>query len=166
MSMPSKIHSCGSICGCITYVLWLHKYCISIIRKSNHKNVFYWASTFPCNTYLKSYWQRRLYLLCRGADFRSRYAILVQSKHIGNMCMRLRNAGKGESSPTLFPCFAPNTTNLCKWTTTLLGRLRNFGRIYLPKSTPNNCAIYNTTNKPKTRTPMLGCYYVKWGFSQ
>ena len=25
---------------------------------------------------------------------------------------------------------------------------------YLPKSTPNSCAIYNTTNKPKTRTPV------------
>jgi hypothetical protein len=28
---------------------------------------------------------------------------------MGNMCMRLRNAGKGEASPSLFPCFAPNT---------------------------------------------------------
>jgi hypothetical protein len=26
----------------------------------------------------------------------------------------------------------------------LPGRMRNFGRIYLPKLTPNNCAIYNT----------------------
>ena len=25
------------------------------------------------------------------------------------MCMRLRNAGKGEASPSLFPRFAPNT---------------------------------------------------------
>ena len=25
---------------------------------------------------------------------------------------------------------------------------------YLPKSTSNSCAIYNTTNKPKTRTPV------------
>jgi hypothetical protein len=31
------------------------------------------------------------------------------SKHIGNMCRRLRNGGKGESSPSLFPRFAPNT---------------------------------------------------------
>ena len=31
------------------------------------------------------------------------------SKHIGNMCMRLRNAGKGEAWPSLFPRFAPNT---------------------------------------------------------
>ena len=31
------------------------------------------------------------------------------SKHMGNMCMRLRNAGKGEASPSLFPRFAPNT---------------------------------------------------------
>jgi dienelactone hydrolase len=31
------------------------------------------------------------------------------SKHIGNMCMRLRNAGKVEASPSLFPRFAPNT---------------------------------------------------------
>ena len=30
------------------------------------------------------------------------------SKHIGNMCMRLRNGGKGEASPSLFPRFAPN----------------------------------------------------------
>jgi hypothetical protein len=28
---------------------------------------------------------------------------------MGNMCMRLRNAGKGEASPSLFPRFAPNT---------------------------------------------------------
>ena len=31
------------------------------------------------------------------------------SKHMGNMCMRLRNAGKGEASPSFFPRFAPNT---------------------------------------------------------
>ena len=38
------------------------------------------------------------------------------------------------------------------------GRMRNFGRIYLLKSTPNNCAIYNTTNKPKTRTPVQSTF--------
>jgi hypothetical protein len=31
------------------------------------------------------------------------------SKHTGNMCMRLRNGGKGEASPSLFLRFAPNT---------------------------------------------------------
>ena len=31
------------------------------------------------------------------------------SKHIGNMCMRLRNGGKDEASPSLFPRFVPNT---------------------------------------------------------
>ena len=39
------------------------------------------------------------------------------------------------------------TINWCKWTTTLPGRLLD-----LSKSTPNSYAIYNTTNKPKTRT--------------
>jgi hypothetical protein len=39
------------------------------------------------------------------------YNTCVLSKHIGNtcMCMRLRNAGKGEALPSLFPRFAPNT---------------------------------------------------------
>jgi hypothetical protein len=37
------------------------------------------------------------------------YNTCALSKHIGNMCMRLRNAGKGEASPILFPRFAPNT---------------------------------------------------------
>jgi hypothetical protein len=37
------------------------------------------------------------------------YNTCALSKHIGNMCMRLRNAGKGEASPSLFPRFAPNT---------------------------------------------------------
>jgi hypothetical protein len=39
------------------------------------------------------------------------------------------------------------TINWCKWTTTLPGRLLD-----LSKSTPNSYAIYNTTNKLKTRT--------------
>jgi hypothetical protein len=33
------------------------------------------------------------------------YNICALPKHIGNMCMRLRNGGKGEA----FPRFAPNT---------------------------------------------------------
>jgi hypothetical protein len=33
----------------------------------------------------------------------------LRSKHMSNMCMRLRNAGKGEALPSLFPRFAPNT---------------------------------------------------------
>jgi hypothetical protein len=37
------------------------------------------------------------------------YNTCALSKHIGNMCMRLRNGGKGEASPSLFPRFAPNT---------------------------------------------------------
>jgi hypothetical protein len=37
------------------------------------------------------------------------YNTCALSRHIGNMCMRLRNAGKGEASPSLFPRFAPNT---------------------------------------------------------
>ena len=37
------------------------------------------------------------------------YNTCALSKHMGNMCMRLRNAGKGEASPRLFPRFAPNT---------------------------------------------------------
>jgi hypothetical protein len=37
------------------------------------------------------------------------YNTCALSKHMGNMCMRLRNAGKGEASPSLFPHFAPNT---------------------------------------------------------
>ena len=31
------------------------------------------------------------------------------SKHIGNMCMRLRNGGKSKASPSFFPRFSPNT---------------------------------------------------------
>ena len=34
------------------------------------------------------------------------YNTCALSKHIGNMCMRLRNGGKGEASPSRF---APNT---------------------------------------------------------
>ena len=37
------------------------------------------------------------------------YNTFAQSKHIGNMCMRLRNGGKGEAWPSVFPRFAPNT---------------------------------------------------------
>ena len=37
------------------------------------------------------------------------YNTCALSKHIGNMCMRLRNKGKGEASPSLFLRFAPNT---------------------------------------------------------
>jgi hypothetical protein len=37
------------------------------------------------------------------------YNTCALSKHRGNMCMRLRNAGKGEASPSLFSRFAPNT---------------------------------------------------------
>ena len=37
------------------------------------------------------------------------YNTCALSKHMGNMCMRLRNAGKGEAWPSLFPRFAPNT---------------------------------------------------------
>jgi hypothetical protein len=37
------------------------------------------------------------------------YNTCALSKHIGNMCMSLRNVGKGEAaSPRLFPRFAPN----------------------------------------------------------
>ena len=32
------------------------------------------------------------------------YNTCALSKHIGNMCMRLRNGGKGE----VLPCFVPN----------------------------------------------------------
>ena len=41
--------------------------------------------------------------------FKYIYNTCALSKHIGNMCMRLRNGGKGEVSPSLFPRFAPNT---------------------------------------------------------
>ena len=36
------------------------------------------------------------------------YNTCALSKHIGNMCMRLRNGRKGEALPCLFPRFAPN----------------------------------------------------------
>jgi hypothetical protein len=89
------------------------------------RTIFFWTSTFLCNTYASSYWQRRLYLLCRGAIFRS-----------SKWCKTIYN----------------DATNRCKSTTTFLGRLYTFGRSDLSKSTPNSYAIYNTTNKPKTRT--------------
>ena len=50
-----------------------------------------------------------------------------------------------------------DATNRCKWTTTFPGRLHTFGRSDLSKSTPNSYAIYNTTNKPKTRTHLGTC---------
>ena len=37
------------------------------------------------------------------------YNTCALSKHIGNICMRLRNGGKGEASPSIFPRFAANT---------------------------------------------------------
>ena len=37
------------------------------------------------------------------------YNTCALSKHMGNMCMRLRNAGKGEALSSLFPRFVPNT---------------------------------------------------------
>ena len=42
-------------------------------------------------------------------SFMVRYNTCALSKHMGNMCMRLRNAGKGKALPSLFPRFAPNT---------------------------------------------------------
>ena len=89
------------------------------------RSIFFWTTTFPCNTHVSSYWQRRLYLLCRGAIFRS-----------SKWCKTIYN----------------DATNRCKWTTTFPGRLHTFGRSDFSKSTPNSYAIYNTTNKPKTST--------------
>ena len=43
------------------------------------------------------------------------YNTCALSKHIGNMCMRLRNGGKGEASPSLFPRFAPNLYLSCNF---------------------------------------------------
>ena len=104
----------------------------SVFRKSNHKNYIFLdidISMIMCNTYASSYWQRRLYLLCRGAILRS-----------SKWCKTFYN----------------DAINRWKWTTTLLGRLRTFGQSDLSKSKLNSYAIYNTTNTflctPKTRT--------------
>jgi hypothetical protein len=43
------------------------------------------------------------------------YNTCALSKHIGNMCMGLRNAGKGEASPSLFPRFEASYTYLPIW---------------------------------------------------
>jgi hypothetical protein len=55
-----------------THITYMLRQCTSIAYLSSAnrttRTVFYWASTFPCNTYPIRYWQRRLYLLCRGAD--------------------------------------------------------------------------------------------------
>ena len=114
-----------------THIPYMLRQCTSIAYQTSAnrttRTVFYWASTFPCNTYPISHWQRRLYLLCRDAHFRS-----------SKWCITIYN----------------DAAHVYKWTTTLPGILRNFGRIDLPKSTPNSCAIYNTTNKQKTRTPV------------
>ena len=48
-----------------------------------------------------------VYILLQTKKYRDNTCALL--KHIGNMCMRLRNGGKGEASPSLFPRFAPNT---------------------------------------------------------
>ena len=40
------------------------------------------------------------------------YNTCALSKHIGNMCMRLRNGGKGEALPSLFPVFRTEYTYL------------------------------------------------------
>ena len=49
----------------------------------------------------------------KGKNMQNQNYIFIQYlctvEHMGNMCMRLRNAGKGEVSPRLFPRFAPNT---------------------------------------------------------
>ena len=37
------------------------------------------------------------------------YNTCALSKHIGNICMRLRNGGKCKASPSIFPLFAGNT---------------------------------------------------------
>jgi hypothetical protein len=51
--------------------------------------------------------KHRTYWSIKQSDYI--YNTCALSKHIGNMCTRLRNRGKGEASPSLFPCFAPNT---------------------------------------------------------
>jgi hypothetical protein len=45
-----------------------------------------------------------IWLYCENGKYI--YNTCALSKHMGNMCTRLRNAGKGEASPSLFP---PNT---------------------------------------------------------
>ena len=42
-------------------------------------------------------------------NMKDKYNTCALSKHKGNMCMRLRNGGKGEALPSLFLRFAPNT---------------------------------------------------------
>jgi hypothetical protein len=90
------------------------------------RTVFYWTSTCPCNTYPISYWQSWLYLLCQSA-------ILGHQNSVKQFTMMQQICANG---PLHFP---EDCVILAE---------------YLPKSTPNNCAIYNTTNKPKTRTPV------------
>ena len=55
-----------------TRITYMFRQCTNIAYQSSAnrttRTVFYWASTFPCTTYPISYWQRWLYLLCRGAD--------------------------------------------------------------------------------------------------
>ena len=60
---------------------------------------------FACPIIAKS----QCWLFTLRANTGQIYNTCALSKHIGNMCMRLRNGGKCEVLPSLFPRFAPNT---------------------------------------------------------
>ena len=99
----------------ITYML---RQCTSIAYLSSAnrttRTVFYWASTFPCN----------------NTQF-----VIDNASYIYYAEARILN-----HQNNAFAIYN-DATNLCKWTTTPSGRMRNFGRIHLPKSTPINCII-------------------------
>jgi hypothetical protein len=73
------------------------------VDTSLYSHTFYW------------FWVNQSLLLLLNAaclvekSFQYIYNTCALSKHIGNMCMRLRNRGKGEALPSLFPRFALNT---------------------------------------------------------
>ena len=70
--------------------------CIHMIWQGNYITILYFTFLFPLFVFISAAGQY-IYNTC------------ALSKHMGNMCMRLRNAGKGEASPSFFPRFEPNT---------------------------------------------------------
>ena len=90
--------------SCI-YVLWvsivtlfLHCDTVSTICLLDFGNILtVWYFSFFMKQTVQIGHERYIYNTC------------ALSKHIGNMCMRLRNRGKGEALPSLFPRFVPNT---------------------------------------------------------
>ena len=114
-----------------THITYMLRHCTSIAYLSSPnrttRTVFYWASTFPCNN-------TQLVIDNAGYIYYDEAWILDHQNNTKQFTMMQQICANG-------PLHIPKKCVI-------------FGGIYLPKSIPNNCAIYNTTNKPKTRRPV------------